>query len=1159
MDRTYQILLLADDKSDVKLINRTLSGVGLEHEITIMQTRKELESLLAENTPHLVISNYNLANFSATDALTYAKAHAPNLPFIIIGEHIGEEKVVDILHQGASDYINKSNISRLKSVVDRELLKADHPENTESQNTFVYKHLLERTKEQACIFHISSLDEQQLTIKELLENTLRIIPQGWAYPEITEASITFKEKTYSTEHFRETPWLLRSTKSDLLLSGTLTVSVVYTEEKPPRDLGPFLHEEQQLLDLITGLLGLKIDHIQSRKDLQEKDQIIAKAYDLASIGHWELDLTNQSLHWSKEIKRLHEVDEDYEPDLDSAINFYKEGYHRKKIQEAVQRAIDEAIPFDEELKIITAKDNERWIHAVGEAEFENGQCRCIYGSTQDITSRKRAEKKLKSTEQKLRDIVENSTNMFYRHDTDHVLTYLSPQCKDFLGYPVEEAKKQWTEFTTDHPINEEGLEHTQKAIETGQPQPAFELQLQKRNGEIIWVLVNEAPIVEDGATVAIVGSLTDITEQKRYEDKLEQLSLVASKTTDLIVLTDADENITWVNDAFEEVTGYMLDEIVGKNPGQLLQGPETDPATVQHIANKLAKPETVQEVILNYTKDGRKYWLDMTIDPILDDDGQCTGFIAIEKDVTAEIERSQKLQESVERYEIVSKATSDTIWDLDLRTDAMQYNQNIYNMFGYEKEEVNKLSQWWRNKIHPADQQYVQDKLDEALSSDEDRIQFEYRFKCADGSYKYIYDRAFVVRNKDNDPIRIIGAMQDITTFKKREQQSREFQEVVSRLATDQSLLQKDLLDALVDVLQISAQTLGVERVNLWLLEDQKLRCVCSFDDGQLNTMRGTIITKQDSPKYFSYIKEHRTVAAEHPYNHEAFSELADSYLTPNNIKSLLDTSVISYGSKQAVVCHESVTRKRSWESDEISFAGAVTDQIAQLLAHQEKKKRDQEIRESLKEKETLLAEVHHRVKNNLAVVSGMMQLQAFEATDKDLRNKLFDSVARIQTMAAIHELLYKSNSFSNLQLDENIKKLISNITDTFQSADNINISYTLDAVNLNVNQAIPCSLIINEVVTNALKHAFEDTGTIGIELFEKHSLIHLTISDNGKGLPDDHEKLIQSGSLGFKLVDTLSKQLEATYQFTSNGNGTDFSLSFDRAKIKGIGSAHLE
>ncbi|MGM0546672.1 MAG: PAS domain S-box protein [Bacteroidota bacterium] len=1161
MSDSYQILLIEDNESDVELIQKELSSTDLIFELNVIRSKQQLIKSIPYTSPHLVISDYKLPSLNGTEALNIVRRDHPNIPFILISGFVGEEKAVEAMRQGASDYIFKENLSRLVPAIKRELSNYEIPKKGEHQKEQVYANLQERVKEQECIYQISSLSEQELSTAELLEQALQYLPGGWTYPEITEASISFSGETFKTDNYSKTPWILESQKTSKLTSDTLTIRVVYLEEKPDKDEGPFLFEERQLLDLVAELLVLKIDQIHSERALRKKDKIISKAYDLAQIGHWELDIHDKSLSWSQEIKRLHEVSHDYEPDLDSAISFYKEGKHRQKIQRAVQKAIDEGTPFDVELKIVTAKNNERWIRAVGEAEFEDGQCVRIYGSTQNINTRKRSEEKLKETEQRLREILENSTNMFYRHNTNHVLTYLSPQCEDFLGYAAEEAKRRWTEFATDHPTNKQGFTFTKNAIETGESQPPFELQLKKKNGEIIWVLVNEAPITEHGETVAIVGSLTDITDQKNYEDKLEQLSLVASKTTDIIIITDKDENITWVNNAFENETGYALEEILGKKPS-FLQGPETNPQTIKRISQKLDKLETVQEVILNYAKNGQKYWLDMTIDPILDEKGKCTGFIAIEKDVTAEIERSRKLQESVERYEIVSKATSDTIWDHDLRTNTIQYNQNIYSMFGYQKHEVDEVSEWWTNKIHPSDQKNVQQKFEHILSSQyQDRLQLEYRFKTADDSYKYIFDRAFIVRDNDSNPIRIIGAMQDITNFKERQQRSRKFQEVISNLATNRSLQKMEILDGVNHILEASAKALNVERVNLWLLEGNKLRCVCSYENGQYNAMRGEILTQKQSPTYFRYINEKRIIAAENPAEHEAFTELTDSYLKSNNIQSILDTSVLSYGSTQAVVCHESISNKRDWESDEISFAGSITDQIAQLMASQEKKKRDQEIRESLKEKETLLAEVHHRVKNNLAVVSGMMQLQAYDESNKALKDKLFDSVTRIQTMAAIHELLYQSNSFSNLRLDENIERLIDNIFETFQSKASVSLDLTLEPLPLNVNQAIPCSLIVNEVTTNALKHAFDEEkqGKLTVFLSEKENQINLKISDNGRGLPSDFDKLVEQGSLGFKLIDTLSSQLEGSYEFKSDGTGTQFSLTFNRAEIKGIGSAHLD
>ncbi len=132
--------------------------------------------------------------------------------------------------------------------------------------------------------------------------------------------------------------------------------------------------------------------------------------------------------------------------------------------------------------------------------------------------RLQAEKILQEIEQKQRTILEKSTNLFYSHDINHQVTYMSPQVKDILGYEVEEALIKWTEFLTNHPLNEIGFEYTDRAIKTGRTQPPFELELIRKDGHKIWVEVREAPVVENGKTVAIVGSLNDITGQKRASE-----------------------------------------------------------------------------------------------------------------------------------------------------------------------------------------------------------------------------------------------------------------------------------------------------------------------------------------------------------------------------------------------------------------------------------------------------------------------------------------------------------------------------------------------------------------------------------------------------------------------------------------------------------------
>lgn len=200
----------------------------------------------------------------------------------------------------------------------------------------------------------------------------------------------------------------------------------------------------------------------------------------------------------------------------------------------------------------------------------------------------------------------------------------------------------------------------------------------------------------------------------------------------------------------------------------------------------------------------------------------------------------------------------------------------------------------------------------------------------------------------------------------------------------------------------------------------------------------------------------------------------------------------------------------------------------------------------SLREKETLLSEIHHRVKNNLAIVSGMMQLQAFQDENEDIKTKLLDSVSRIQTMATIHEHLYRSHDFSKINFPDNLNSLINNIIMTFKTDLDLKLDFECADVNLNINQAIPCSLIINEVVTNILKHAFpgRSTGLLKVNLKETDGELILNITDNGVGLPDDFSAT-SDDTLGLLLIKILSEQLGGDYEYEWDKNGTTFKLTF--------------
>jgi len=216
------------------------------------------------------------------------------------------------------------------------------------------------------------------------------------------------------------------------------------------------------------------------------------------------------------------------------------------------------------------------------------------------------------------------------------------------------------------------------------------------------------------------------------------------------------------------------------------------------------------------------------------------------------------------------------------------------------------------------------------------------------------------------------------------------------------------------------------------------------------------------------------------------------------------------------------------------------------------RRKAEQKLMESLREKEALLSEIHHRVKNNLAVISGLMQLQIYTTEDEKVDGILNSSINRIKSMALIHEQLYQSENFSNISLKENILKQAESIKDVFIADDtpSVKLNLELEDISIGINQAMPVGLLVNEILINAFKHAFKgkDKGEISVHLFEENSRIHLKIADNGVGFEPAEE---ESGSLGTTLIKTFADQLEANLAM-ENSQGTTYKMSFKRSEVKG-------
>ena len=218
---------------------------------------------------------------------------------------------------------------------------------------------------------------------------------------------------------------------------------------------------------------------------------------------------------------------------------------------------------------------------------------------------------------------------------------------------------------------------------------------------------------------------------------------------------------------------------------------------------------------------------------------------------------------------------------------------------------------------------------------------------------------------------------------------------------------------------------------------------------------------------------------------------------------------------------------------------------LAYLRDVTERKHAEDTLKASLREKEVLLKEIHHRVKNNLQVMSSLLNLQSRYLTDQKAVDIFRESMDRVKTMALIHDKLYRSEDLSRIYFPAYVSDLVHDLVSAYAPGKGIELRIDVDPISFDVDTAIPLGLIINELVSNAVKHGFpgEIGGTVGIGLSAEGSRLTLTVSDNGTGFPENLD-FMNAPSMGMQLVVTLVEQIDGDVEL-KRGKGTEFRIIF--------------
>jgi len=243
-----------------------------------------------------------------------------------------------------------------------------------------------------------------------------------------------------------------------------------------------------------------------------------------------------------------------------------------------------------------------------------------------------------------------------------------------------------------------------------------------------------------------------------------QLSLVASHTTSGVIIADAQGKIEWVNKAWEHMSGYKLEEVVGRRPGQFLRGPETNSATARRFSESIRQGQSCYEEILNYAKDGRPYWQILDIEPVRNEAGAIVNYISVQTDITQYRESQQQLQGLTERLQLALHFSGFGVWEVDVQSGHMTWDARMFEIYGLNRDQFDGTRDSWRRWVHPDDLHLSEQKFTELISRDAASYHIEFRIlRASDGSQRYLEAQGYLQRDEGGRPLRVVGLNRDIT------------------------------------------------------------------------------------------------------------------------------------------------------------------------------------------------------------------------------------------------------------------------------------------------------------------------------------------------------------------------------------------------------------
>jgi PAS domain S-box-containing protein len=919
-------------------------------------------------------------------------------------------------------------------------------------------------------------------------------------------------------------------------------------------------------DIAYALHGIKLDRVrtQAEEALRQSEDRLSKIMIAANDGMWDWDLTTDDVYFDPRYYRMagYEVDEFphrfeefqkrvHPDDIDGVLN-----QARKHLNGDTDRFI---------VEFRFKKKTGSWLWILGRGVIverdENGAPTRFVGTHTDITDRKQAQQALEQSyaETKKREgdfgaLLFGARATLEHDDFASAARAIFDACKGVIGAQSgyvallsEDGSENEVLFLDagglpcdvdpELPMPIRGLRS--KAYRTGKPvyDNAFSESSWMKympEGHVTLNNVLFAPLLHEGKAVGLIGiankpeDFTDDDAQltAAFADiaavaLLKSWSAEALRESEIflhnvfdaiqngISVLDKDLTILKTNRWMERMYANQMPH-TGKKCYEVYQL-RTSPCPWCPSLKTLQTGEVHAEIVPYPSEKNPAGWIELTAFPLKEKDGNTTRVIEYVKDITERRKAEEKLQENEERLRILFSSLNEGILTLDLKGTVTDANPGVERIFGYTKDEL-------------VGKGVV--KLASLLKIDSREVLATFKKFIVGKAGKTEWDTI----RKDGTPISISVLPSILTEGTKKKGISVLVTDITNQKKTERALAESE------EKYRMLAES---SPVGIFIIQDGDVIYLNSAAERMLASEKighEILATWKEAGKFpvLSFInlfdEKQRTKLAEELAKRMAGGDPGASELvTPGNEHYLFIASLITYNGRPAAL--------------------GITQNISQL------RRTEEYLRQSLQEKDVLLREIHHRVKNNMQIISSMLNIQAEHAASSDTKDIFRDSQARIRSMSLIHEKLYRSNDLAWVDFSDYLRSLTIHLSHMYSvSSGAIRIEIDADEdIGIGIDTAIPCGLIVNELISNALHHGFpgDRTGTVTVRFHrtDENNAYVLTVNDDGVGFPEELD-FRNTTSLGMKLVCTLVNQLNGTITLDREG-GTTFTITFEGVPYK--------